>query len=470
MALRFLRPVMLVVGLLMVLPLRGQDGPKAADRKERAGKDEALPAGATARFGGGVFRFSPSITPLAPDFKTFLVSTNQGGVNRFDVATGRALDAGTGSPGGMILVSGDGKHFIGLRTGQLTIRELESGKDVATLEPIQGFSTTFASNVPTASLSHDGRRVAQGGQSNNSFGMALVFDVEKKEIIFRAPMQYGGAGIPLLSPDGRHLATRRYQRIVPVGGKDDPDAGGSVQVWDVDAGGELFTAKVTGGGQVVNGMAFAPDGKTLAISCGEGPIDLWEVPGGKHRLTILGRTRQGMRLAFSADGKTLAALSGEGVIQRWDTTNGKLIDSTEWPAEVPMMYPQGLAFADGGRVVAWGASGPMPVVWEAPSGKVLSPLPEHTGAIRAIAFAAGGKELISASQDGRIIRWEVGDGEAARADRAQDGSHGTARPGTGGDRSVAGRLAGDGRLPGGGLRPDHRGGDSSRSPGAREER
>ena len=51
-------------------------------------------------------------------------------------------------------------------------------------------------------------------------------------------------------------------------------------MWDVDAGKELFTALVTGSGSVINGLTFSPDNKTLAISCGEGPIDLWDVPGG----------------------------------------------------------------------------------------------------------------------------------------------------------------------------------------------
>ena len=82
--------------------------------------------------------------------------------------------------------------------------------------------------------------------------------------------------------------------------KDDPKTGRSVQVWEVDGGKELFTALASSGTAAVQAVAFSADGKLLALSGGDGPVDVWDVPAKKHKLTVLGRTRQGMQLGILA--------------------------------------------------------------------------------------------------------------------------------------------------------------------------
>jgi WD40 repeat protein len=74
----------------------------------------------------------------------------------------------------------------------------------------------------------------------------------------------------------------------------------------------------------------------------------------------------------------------------------------------------GLGFAGNERIVAWGAVGALGgtlVVWEAPSGRALTPLPMHWGAIQGIAFTAGGKEIVTAGSEGRIVRWDSATGQ-----------------------------------------------------------
>ena len=273
---------------------------------------------------------------------------------------------------GQIAISGDGKRFINVRSGILIVRDVENGKAIQELNLPKGFGTGFASNSSVVSMSRDGRIVAHGGQSNNTMGMVNVYDVEKNESIFQAGLQHEGLPIPVLSPDGKFLATRRYQPVfTQPAGKMDPNAGRSVQVWEVDAGKELFTAVVPGSGTAVTGMDFTQDGKLLAISCGEGVIDVWDVATAKSRGTIFGRMKQGLQVAFSPDGKTLAAVATDGTIQRWNVADRKMIDATELSEKVPSALAQGLVFADNERVIAWGVAGLSPVVVEAPSGKVL---------------------------------------------------------------------------------------------------
>jgi WD40 repeat protein len=61
------------------------------------------------------------------------------------------------------------------------------------------------------------------------------------------------------------------------------------------------------------GLAFAPDGKTLATVAGNvyesrpaGQVQLWEVPTWRRRATLAGHDAFTMQIAFSPDGKSLA--------------------------------------------------------------------------------------------------------------------------------------------------------------------
>ncbi|MBX9579239.1 MAG: hypothetical protein K2X87_02935, partial [Gemmataceae bacterium] len=265
------------------------------------------------------------------------------------------------------------------------------------------------------SLSADGSVAAQGGQGRTGRGEVVIWDVARNAVVGRVASGQPGALLPVVSPDGRFVATRPSLVYAPApnpnpGGQVPPvDPGPVVTVWEA-SGKELFKARLSAAGPTV-GVAFSPDGRTLATGSGEGPVDLWEVPSGKLVRTLLGRTGQGVRVAFSADGKELAAVAADGTIQRWSVPDGKPAGVTDPPADLPaVVQPGGVAFAPGGRVVAWGAAGTAALVWEAPSGKLLTPLGEHIGAIRSIGFGAGGKELVTAGSDGRIVRWDLASG------------------------------------------------------------
>jgi WD40 repeat protein len=183
-------------------------------------------------------------------------------------------------------------------------------------------------------------------------------------------------------------------------------------VYEVGRGKELLRARATAGAyQGIVAAAFSPDGSTLALSCGDAVIDLWDVKAGKALTPLLGRSGQGKHVAFAPDGKTLAAVSEDNTIQRWAVADGKLLGTTEGPP-VAALVPKGVAFADNERARAWGSVEYCPVVWEAPSGKVLTPLPPHVSGIKSIAFAAGGKEILTSGADGRIVRWDAATGKA----------------------------------------------------------
>jgi WD40 repeat protein len=60
--------------------------------------------------------------------------------------------------------------------------------------------------------------------------------------------------------------------------------------------------------QVINTIAFSPDGQTLAIGIAQ-DVHLWDVNTGKHLSILKGHSGLIRRIAFSPDGKTLASVS-----------------------------------------------------------------------------------------------------------------------------------------------------------------
>jgi hypothetical protein len=122
-----------------------------------------------------------------------------------------------------------------------------------------------------------------------------------------------------------------------------------------------------------------------------------------------------VKLAFAPDGKTLAALATNWAVERWALADGKLLKPTPFPAADVLGYSTapggiGLVFADNERIIAWGELGGVAVVWEAPGGKLLPPITGHVGAVSALRFTAGGKEVLTAGQDRYLYRWDAGTG------------------------------------------------------------
>ena len=73
----------------------------------------------------------------------------------------------------------------------------------------------------------------------------------------------------------------------------------------------------------------------------------------------------------------------------------------------------GLTFADNERVIGWVTAVQFCAAWEAPTGKLLSPLTDHVAAVHSIAIPNGGdgKDLFSSGQDGRVFRWDLPTGQ-----------------------------------------------------------
>ncbi len=147
-----------------------------------------------------------------------------------------------------------------------------------------------------------------------------------------------GRIIPAFSPDGTTLAV--------------PGTDQTVQLWNIKTGMETGRLKVA---EDSLGMAFSPDGKTLAWGTqGSHAIYLWDLSA-KKRLLPLGRLPASIEaVAFSPDGKTLLTSGGSSEpVRWWETATGKELRQFNRPKSFypPILSPSGRLFAVAGKPI-----------------------------------------------------------------------------------------------------------------------
>jgi WD40 repeat protein len=156
-----------------------------------------------------------------------------------------------------------------------------------------------ASAVSTLAFAPDGSWLASGGRVD---GMVIVWDLARGQPKWLLSGTPGPIMSLASSPDGARLASvnchERWMRL-----------------WDLKTGrlDRLIAAHST----APNAVAFAPDGRMLAIACKDGGLGLWEVTTGRQIASLGTMTGQLRSVAFAPDGNTLAATGYDNDVRLW---------------------------------------------------------------------------------------------------------------------------------------------------------
>jgi predicted NACHT family NTPase len=207
------------------------------------------------------------------------------------------------------------------------------------------------------------------------------------------------------SPDGKLLAS---------GGQELVDNGrqpgyGPVKLWDAIVYQEKATLRHE---QMVNAVAFSPDGRTLATASWDQTIKTWDVATGKERASFAGHQAAVLCLALAPDGNTLATGGRDFTIKLWDVGKAReVVSLVGHTAEV-----RSVAFSLDGKTLAsaGGVALGDPLgraengelkLWAVTKRQELTSLQGHKSAIFAVAFAPDGKTLATGSWDDTVRLW-----------------------------------------------------------------
>lgn len=204
----------------------------------------------------------------------------------------------------------------------------------------------------------------------------------------------------------------------------------AIRLWDVDTGKITRELRVWSG--YVPAVAFSPDGEILA---GAAPLDeiyLWETATGKelHRLEnkdARGGEYGGRGLAFSPDGKTLATGGGKVIV--WDLASGKRLWQFHAVGYFVAFLPDGKTLAAAGAFYPPQPETRRPFyqptiyLWNLATGKERHLVrEERLGDFRCLAVSPDGRMLIAGEPGGELRLWEVATGrERCRLGRYDGG-------------------------------------------------
>jgi WD40 repeat protein len=221
--------------------------------------------------------------------------------------------------------------------------------------------------------------------SNNSPGesaVAMLWDARTFRLlaVYRPPGALG-AGDMALSPNGHTLAL---------------DTGtGPVLLWDTRL--RRVTGQISVGGGTHLALAFSPDGQLLAISGTDGTVRLWNMSTRAQIAVTSANTSQYRYLAFSPDGSTLAATSQDTTVRIWQVPSLQLIGTLSPPTlplatgALPESY-NGLAYTPDGRMLVTAGSDGTAQIWDLNPSDMVRNL---CGALRGPQLASQWQQLAS---------------------------------------------------------------------------
>jgi len=193
------------------------------------------------------------------------------------------------------------------------------------------------------------------------------------------------------APDGKTLAT--------AGGLQGQRP--EVKLWDPRTGKQR--AALGGHKDSVMSVAFAPDGRLLATASLDGTVRLWEALGGHERATLKGHAGHVFCVAFSPDGKTLASAGQDTAVRLWDVAMGRVRSVLQGHAAAV----QSATFAPDGNTLATGIFDGTVKLWDLAAGHERTTLRGHVMTVMGVALAPGARTLATASIDGTVKLWDM---------------------------------------------------------------
>ena len=179
------------------------------------------------------------------------------------------------------------------------------------------------------------------------------------------------------------------------------DADGTVKLWDTK-GTELATVDAHDEG--VNDVQFSPDGSTIASGAADGTAKLWNADG-TEKATLEAAEDAVSAIAFSPDSTTVATASWDNNVRLFSVADGSLVDKIEADSAV-----QAVAFSRDGRLLVLGGSNGFLELWNtSPLSRATAVEGEGAG-INEFVFSLDGQKMYAATNESTVVVFSTADG------------------------------------------------------------
>ncbi len=184
---------------------------------------------------------------------------------------------------------------------------------------------------------------------------------------------------------------------------------GTIRVWDFETKKEIKV--LSGHTEMVNAIAFSPDGKTLISGSGDlrgkdNSIKLWDIVNGTEIRTLTGHTKRVKSLAFSPDGRNIVSGSEDNTIRLWDIASGAEIKEFKWNASWINVI-----FSKDGKTIYSGTYDKEIIGWDIATGQEIKIPTGYTRPINYLALSPNGESCLIASNDNSLKLIELKGGK-----------------------------------------------------------
>ena len=246
------------------------------------------------------------------------------------------------------------------------------------------------------------------------------------------PGEASGFNDVAFAPDGKHLFTRSVDSIVRIWDLDertqddaaafqvDPGLGSAfnaagtqvaitavplnnrkISIWDLQSKTSVKT--LTGHVQVVECVAFSPDGQRLVSGSFDSTVRVWALATTGDPLvhTLTGHAGRVIAVAFNHAGTQIVSGGEDGTVRVWDAQTGASfaeLSGHTGPVNC-------VAFSPNDTRVASGSDDKPIRLWDPAAGTTVQTYTEHTDAVLSVDIGVNGTRLLSGSADNTLKLW-----------------------------------------------------------------
>jgi WD40 repeat protein len=179
------------------------------------------------------------------------------------------------------------------------------------------------------------------------------------------------------------------------------------------------------GTELVNSVAYSPDGTTIVVAYGSGNVGIWDARTRQSRQVVKADNKTVLCVAISPDGKTFATAGWDGKVKVWSTSSLERVDS---PGGFDSYVSHVCYSLDGRFLAAGGSSNDDSVkVWRLgdPS-SILWQLDGHSRSVQGVSFSPDGNKLATVGGDSLLKIWDIRSGKEIFTAKAHETKPGEA--------------------------------------------